>query len=163
VGIKVLKNQWVSTHFHPRRIFNYIACSRNGLRESDLEKLVPAGKDEKWDALLFANVRRWFRAHLRVEAEGLQWNLVHSILRNSILEQIDEEAMKAFHQAIASHLLSLPSGDGLRIAESMHHLMMAGNATKALDYYISDLTTEEESGATKALAEAIALDENGMK
>ena len=144
------------------KTFNYIACSRDGLRESDLEKLIPKSKDENWDALLFANLRRWFNRHLREEGENAQWNLVHSILRNSLLEEKDKKTLKGIHNSIASHLLTLAADDELRISETMYHLMEAENAEKALDYYISELTDEELNGATSVLAEAISTNERGL-
>lgn len=144
------------------KTFNYIACSRDGLRESDLEKLIPKTKYENWDALLFANLRRWFNKHLREEGEDKQWNLVHSILRNSLLKEIKKEATTSIHNSIASHLLTLPTEDELRISETMYHFMEAENTKGALDYYISDLTDEEIDGATMVLAEAISTSEKGI-
>ena len=143
--------------------FNYIACSRNGLRESDLEKLVQKSEEINWDALLFANVRRWFRAHLREEGEGQQWNLVHSILRNSISELLEEKENRKFHQNLADYLMRLPAGDDLKITETMYHMMQAWNATQGLDYYISNLTEEEKAGTTREIAEAMIAREDGLK
>jgi len=144
------------------KTFNYIACSRDGLRESDLEKLIPKTKDENWDALLFANLRRWFSKHLREEGEDMQWNLVHSILRNSLLEEMNKKTSKGIHNSIAAHLLTLSAEDELRVSETMYHLMEAKNAEKALDYYISDLTNEEINGATGVITEAISTSEKGV-
>ncbi|MCF7859115.1 MAG: DUF4062 domain-containing protein [Candidatus Cloacimonetes bacterium] len=143
-----------------RKVFDYLACSRNGLRESDLEKLIPEPA-EKWDALTFARIRLWFSAHIRNEGENLQWNLAHSILRKSILAEIDQEDKKNIHNQIADYLLTLPEIDDLRISETMFHLMKAGNAEKALDYYISYLP-EENRGSTAVLAEAISKDEKNL-
>jgi tetratricopeptide (TPR) repeat protein len=148
-----------------RKVFDHIACSRNGLRESDLEKLIPETK-ENWDALTFANIRRWFRAHLKEVGEDRQWNLAHSILRNSLQKEIKSEETKIIHNAIADHLLTLPSEDTLKISGTMFHLMQAKNAEKALGYYLSHyifwLSTAEKEGAAKVIAEAITTGKNGI-
>jgi tetratricopeptide (TPR) repeat protein len=143
-----------------RKIFDYISCSRNGLRESDLENLVPI-EEEKWDALTFARMRRWFSSHIRKEGDNLQWNLAHSILRNSLQNRLAEDKFKNIHNAIATHLLTLPEIDDLRISETMFHLMKAGNAEKALDYYVS-CSKEDRRGATAVLAEAVSKDEKNL-
>ncbi|MDP8320806.1 MAG: tetratricopeptide repeat protein, partial [Candidatus Stygibacter australis] len=139
------------------KVFNYLACSRNGLRESDLEKLIPE-KNENWDALTFASIRRWFAAHIREEGDNLQWNLAHSILRSSLLNKLEVDEFKNIHNAIAFHLLTLPEIDDIRISETMYFLMKAGNADKALNYYVS-CSEQERQGATTVLAEAVSRDE----
>jgi len=144
------------------KVFKFIAASRNGLRESDLQELIPKAEEDNWSALLFANLRRWFGAHLREEGEGSQWNLVHSILRNSLLEEMAKETSRGIHNSIAAHLLKLATNDPLRVSETMFHFMASENAKNALEYYISPLTPEEEVGATKVIGEAIAVGDKGI-
>ncbi len=144
-------------------IFNFIACSRNGLREMDLEKLISKSKNKNWDSLQFANLRRWFNKHLRIEGENKQWNLVHSILRNSLIENLDNKVSKNIHNSIAMHLLSLTADDDIRVSETMYQLMKAKNIELALDYYISDLTDSEIDGATTVLSYGISSGEEGLK
>jgi tetratricopeptide (TPR) repeat protein len=145
-----------------KAVLNYLACSRNGLRESDLGRLIPESEEENWDALQFANLRRWFNTHLREEGEGLKWNLAHSILRNSLLEEIELQSLKNLHHALASYIADLPTDDELKISETMYHLIQAGNARKGLDYYIGKLTEEETAGATKVLTEALPIGKIGI-
>ncbi|MCF7859113.1 MAG: DUF4062 domain-containing protein [Candidatus Cloacimonetes bacterium] len=143
------------------KVFDYLSCSRNGLRESDLEKLIPV-KDEKWDALTFTHIRRWFSAYIRNDGKNKQWNLVHTILRNSLQDSItSSDELKRINAAIASHLLSLPENDDLKISETMYHLMIAEKAEKALDYYIN-CSPAESKGATTVLAEAISNDDKNL-
>jgi hypothetical protein len=87
-------------------IFNFIAISRNGLREKDLEKLLPNLKIA-WDPLKFSGLRRWFKAHLIMQGEELQWNLAHSILKSAIIGKIDEPQKVIIHGLIADYLLLL--------------------------------------------------------
>ena len=114
-----------------QKVFDLIACSRNGLRESDLEKLVPESKKIDWDPLLYAGIRRWFKGHLSEQGDNLQWNLAHSILRNSLQNRLEKDKFKNIHNAIASHLLTISGSDDLKIFETMFHLMKAWNAEKA--------------------------------
>jgi tetratricopeptide (TPR) repeat protein len=144
-------------------VFDYIACSRNGLRESDLEKLFKEKEGLQWDALLFANLRRWFKGYLQEQGYDAQWNLNHSILRNTVLEKMDKEKNRSIHQSIANHFQQLPPVDPLRISETMYHLMRADNAEQAVDYYIDELSKEEVEACTKVLAETIAENKEGMQ
>ncbi|TRZ48361.1 DUF4062 domain-containing protein, partial [bacterium] len=143
-------------------VFNYIAISRNGLREKDLEYLLPAhGID--WDPLQFAMLRRWFKAHLILQGEELQWNLAHSILDNTLLEELKEPGRKEKHREVGSYLVSLPDADDLKISETMYHLLETGNLDDVAAYYGSDLTMDQKNGATTVLAEWITRKEHGVK
>ena len=144
-------------------LFNLIACSRIGLRESDLQILVPQETFESWDALRFASLRRWFRMHLVEQGEGHQWNLAHSILRNTLIEEISEEKFKTLNFLIATHLLTLPVTDTIRITETMHHLIYLDDKNMAIGYYTSELEEEALAGATKVLAETVKLNETGLE
>jgi tetratricopeptide (TPR) repeat protein len=141
-------------------VFNFIACSRNGLREKDLEKLLPRKTNIKWEPLQFAALRRWFRVHLVKQGEELQWNLAHSILRNSLKERITKDEYEKTNDLIASYLLENPADDTLRISETMYHLMEADNKKEAAEHYGSELIKEEVAGATKVLAEGIINDKD---
>ncbi|MFH1197773.1 MAG: DUF4062 domain-containing protein [bacterium] len=136
-------------------VFNLIAISRNGLREKDLEKLAPY-----WEPLQYAALRRWFRAHLIKQSEELQWNLAHSILRNTLIDKIEKDNYKKLNDAIAAHLLQQPNTDALHISETMYHLMEADNKQSAAEYYGSELSEEEVAGATKVLVEAIIINKD---
>jgi tetratricopeptide (TPR) repeat protein len=141
-------------------VFNYLAISRNGLREKDLEKILPA-TNIAWDPLKFANLRRWFKAHLVLQGEELQWNLAHSILRSALTEQVEETQRKKLHNVLAGYLMPLHN-DMLKATETIYHLINAGNYKEAALYYSSDLTAEEAAGATTVLAEIITADDKGL-
>ncbi len=144
-------------------LFNFIACSRSGLRESDLEVLVPAKAEMEWDPLTFANLRRWFRAHLVEQGEGHRWNLAHSILRYTLTEKMEPDNLNKLHVSISSHLLSLFSRDPLRTTETMYHLIQQDDKMPAIEYYTSDLDDESIAGATNVLSETVTSGEEGLK
>jgi len=140
-------------------VFNYLAISRNGLREKDLEKILPAA-NIAWDPLKFANLRRWFKAHLVLQGEELQWNLAHSILKNALLEKTTEPERKKVHLSVANHFLSLPDTDALKISETMYHLMQVEKREMAAYYYGSFWwNTPQTEGSSKVMAEALILNE----
>ena len=132
-----------------KSVLDFIAVSRNGLRERDLEKLLPA---KTWDPLQFANLRRWFRSLMILQGEEQQWNFGHSILRSAKIENSKEDSLKEHHGKIADYLRSL-SNDSLKATETVYHLISAGKLKEAAGYYGSDLTAEEAEGATLVLAE----------
>jgi tetratricopeptide (TPR) repeat protein len=142
-----------------KTVFEYLAISRNGLREKDLEILL---SDKHWDSLQFANLRRWFKTHLVLQGEELQWNLVHSILKNAIIEQIHEKILKQLHSSISSYLLTLTS-DPMKADETMYHLLKSGNLGEAVEYYSGDMNIDEIAGATDSLTETISSDEKGLE
>jgi tetratricopeptide (TPR) repeat protein/energy-coupling factor transporter ATP-binding protein EcfA2 len=142
-------------------IFNFIATSRNGLREKDLEKLLPATNID-WDALKFANLRRWFKAHLVLHGEELQWNLAHSILKSALIQNIDETQILRLNGSIADYLLPLRN-DPLKATETIYHLINVGNNKEAAFYYSSNLTEEETAGATTVLTETATADDKGFE
>jgi len=140
-------------------VFNCLACSRNGLRERDLEKILPF-ENIAWDALQFASLRRWFKAHLTLQGEELQWNLAHSILKNTLLNKMSETEGRNVHSSIACHLLLLSDMDSLKISESMYHLMQSDNRKMAANYYDNYLVdTPQTEGSSKILADAVIRDE----
>ncbi len=144
-----------------RSVFNYLACSRNGLREKDLEKILHT-ENIDWDSLRYANLRRWFKNHLVLQGEELQWNLGHTILRESLAQHAGEIQSKNSHDDIATYLLTLVS-DTLKSTETLYHLLQAGKLREAAAYYGGELTAEEATGATTVLAETITIDDKGIE
>lgn len=132
-------------------IFDFITIGRNGLREKDLEKLLPS-VNIAWDSLKFANLRRWFKAQLILQGEEHQWNLAHSILIKALKDKMTSKEYISLNRDIASVLLVLKESDQVRISEAMHHLLEADQLEEAAVFYGGLLTKEAEIGATKVLA-----------
>ncbi len=143
-------------------LFNFIASSRGGLRESDLEILLPNQTSEAWDPLRFAGLRRWFRVHLVEQGDRHQWNLGHSIMRNTLKEKVGLNNLKNLHILTGSYLLSLPSSDALRITETMYHLLQPDDRIPAIGYYTSELDNESLACATNVLSETVTSGEEGL-
>lgn len=144
---------------------NLIAAVRNGLRESDLEVLLPkitrlfdpTGPRQAWDGLRFAVLRRAFRGQLaRCGADG-GWDFAHARFRESIRRRYlrDPQLAQRLHASIAYHFKSLPTSDPLRQTEMMVHLIAGEDRLRAAHYYSSELPEKELAGATRALVDHI--------
>jgi len=141
-------------------VFDYIAISRNGLREMDLKNLLPY---KAWDSLQFANLRRWFKSHLTLSGEGMQWNIGHNTLKKALLNHLPDQAKKKLHNSIAEYLIKLPDSDKLKVTDSVFHLMEANEKEKVIQYYASDLNDESVAEASKSLAEIAIYDNIGLE
>jgi len=144
---------------------NLIAAVRCGLRESDIEVLLPkvtrlfepTGPRRAWDGLRFAVLRRAFRGQLvRCGADG-GWDFAHARFRESIRRRYlrDPQLAQRLHASIAYHLKSLPTSDPLRQTELMVHLIAGEDRLRAAHSYSGELPEEELAGATRALVDHI--------
>ncbi|HUT89007.1 MAG TPA: AAA family ATPase [Thermoguttaceae bacterium] len=149
---------------------NLIAASRNGLRESEFEALlpkvaklfVPTAPRRPWDGLKFAVLRRAFRAHVAQGGADGAWDFRHAKLREAIRRRNarDPQLVHRLHTSIAYHLKSLPASDPLRQTELMVHLIGSEDRLRAAHYYSGELPDEELAGATQALADHILAGSN---
>ncbi len=149
---------------------NLIAASRNGLRESEFEVLLPKvaklfaprAPRRPWDGLKFAVLRRAFRAHVSQSGVDGAWDFRHAKFRETIRARNarDPQLVQQLHTAIAYHLKSLPPSDPLHQTELMVHLIGSEDRLRAAHYYSGDLPDEELAGATRALADHILAGAN---
>jgi hypothetical protein len=148
-----------------RGFVNLIAASRNGLRESDFEVLLPkiirlfepTAPREPWDGLKFPVLRRAFRPYLVECGPEGRWDFSHGQLRESIRRGSlrDPQLVQRLHTSIAYHLKSLPSSDPLRQTELMVHLIESEDRLRAAHHYSGELPEAELAGATQALVDHI--------
>lgn len=144
---------------------NLIAVSRHGVRESDLHVLLPkvarlvapAGPRVVCDGLKFPLLRRAFRAHLIQRGASGEWDFLHPQLREAIHRRNlrDPQLVQQLHTSLAYQLKSRPSSDPLRQTELMAHLIGSEDRLRAAHYYSGELSEEELTGATQALADYI--------
>jgi len=104
------------------KILVLLAVARRGLRETDLQALVPG-----YSAATFAAVRRAIRPHL--SRDGAIWALSDPSARAAAIARRapDEAQQRRLHAELGAHLESLDANDPLR-AEMMHHLLEARDA-----------------------------------
>lgn len=155
-----------------------IACSRFGLRDSDLQALLAGIEAQKRGvengpgfsaefganfALQFAAVRRYLGTHLVQRDEMGLWDFVHAQGRKALEDSETRNQESSFQGKIALHLEALPPGDGLRTREIMWHYLRGDLRENAGNYYGSaSLGAEETDAATRILAEAV-LDGEGKE
>ena len=101
-------------------ILSYIGISRNGLRESDLEKLINNYTNSKWEPLNFAAFRRYLRSHLVRKGEIGLWDFRHMQVRESLKNSLlsYEKEVKKLHSNLAEQLIELYEDDLLKKASS---------------------------------------------
>jgi tetratricopeptide (TPR) repeat protein len=147
-----------------RQFAALMAVSRHGLRQTDFRTLLPRITGQPWDGLLFAALRRGFRAHLVQRGKWDQWDFSHTQARRAVMERNLPalEDRRAAHLALADHLFSLPINDPLRQSELMVHFIGGDDHLRAATHYASDLSPAEKDGATRALATHI-LDGTGQE
>jgi len=134
---------------------DFLAVSRNGLRETDLAALVYQWMASHWDKLQFASLRRWFHSYLKIQGEELKWNLYHNAIRMALILVIPSNKLTKIHNAIAQHLINLPEDDTLKSSETMHHFMQGDDLRAFAEYVGSDLDERERTIGIKTLASAI--------
>lgn len=189
---------WCASRFGVRNgitwideMLDYLACSRYGLRESDLEELlVVKGQDREHAKVQedlrafsrqFALVRNYLDGHIIQRGELGLWDFVHNQGKKCRLDghYKDSEAKdkqgenlnnpeyrKLMHRDIAKWLEKQPKEDGLRISEQMWHYYYGDMKEEAGRYYgreESEFQRGELESASKILAELISLGEQKNK
>lgn len=149
---RVCGSHWVK-HF-----LSLLGISRSGLRESDLSVMLPQLTDEAWDTLQFANARRIFGWHVVQRGAYGQWGLAYEDLRSAIINYYirTKDDKVALHGILGLHLSSLPSDDGLRINETMFHLLNLGDPEIAASYIAYMAFPDSDQHLRLALDAAIA-------
>ena len=135
-----------------------ISVSRQGLRERELRNLLGIAAPEH--DLAVAATRRILRGHVRVR-KGLEtWDFLHASPRLHLLKVIDAGKYCNLNARIAQQLCTLPPDDVLR-GEIMHHLIEAGKAAEAAEYFGGSLEGFERSAAVRALVDHVVAAEIG--
>ena len=134
-----------------RSLMEWIAVSRTGWRESDLEVLWKEVSKSPWDPLRFAAIRRGLRGHLVQRGTRGQWDFAHPQLRQAVLGGRKKAALRRCHSQVAEMLENLPEGDALRIRERMFHLIGADDHLEAAyEYALAEGESLAESSRTLA-------------
>ena len=106
----------------------YIAASRYGLRETDLERLFK----ENWSDLNFLGFYKYMRNLFIVREDG-RYDFSHRIIRDGYVRRYAGEEMK-LHKDILTHLKGLPSYDSVRMDELIYHCYQANDKEYFVKY-----------------------------
>ena len=142
-------------------VLSYIGISRNGLRESDLARLMESHTSSEWEPLNFAAFRRYLRNHLVQKGELGLWDFRHVQARRSLTKTVLQktEAVKKLHTHLAACLESLDEEDPLRLSEILWHLFKCDDKPKAAQIYGSNWWDNDKTGEHSLTLKDILLED----
>ena len=131
----------------------YIAMSRYGLRESDLEGIFLLSGIH-WDTLSFSRFRLYM-SRFFIQHDDDRWDFTHKSFRNGFNAMPDEK--KGLHEMILKHFRALDEKDDIRVREIMYHCIMADDRQYFVDYVKKhcmedNVTTDKDDGITEECA-----------
>lgn len=101
----------------------YLAASRHGLRERDLEGLLTA-RGIPWSGLDFARFVQYLNTFFILREDG-RYDFAHQSIRRGILVRCGD--VQKLHREILAHLQTLDRRDGVRLREFGYHCILAGD------------------------------------
>ena len=133
----------------------YIAASRYGLREKDLEGIF-AVRGMKWSSLDFTLFIRYLKSFFLFRDDG-RWDFTHQSIRKGFREQCGDE--RKLHGEILEHLKKLDKRDEVRKEEIIYHCCKADDRRYFVDYINRNRYEEEVAlPAAKTLYETAMQD-----
>lgn len=114
-----------------RKVAEYLAVSRHGLRQEDLAALL----GDRWSALDFAHFITYMDENFIQRDDG-RFDFSHKCIREGFLMMCDNTHKT--HQMIVNHLYELSSIDSVTAAEITYHCIMANDKTILLQYMLDE-------------------------
>lgn len=109
------------------RIFDFLACSRLGLRESDLEALMGTERDP----VAFNRIVSYFSDWVVMDTDTRRWTLTSA----SVLDELTAHApTEEIYAALSRHFMNVPDDDGLKREMLLYYLIKAHCPQGATDY-----------------------------
>lgn len=124
----------------PDIVAKFLAVSRYGLRERDLEGIFKIMRLE-WDALTFARFRKYMSRFFIQRQDG-RLDFAHKTFRQGFQNEIINE--KEYHQMILKYFRTLPENDEIRVQEIAYHCMKAEDK-QFLTAYLAELMEIDDS------------------
>ena len=118
----------------------YLAASRHGLRERDLEGLLTA-RGIPWSGLDFARFVQYLNTFFILREDG-RYDFAHQSIRRGVLAQCRD--VQQLHWEILAHLQTLDRRDGVRLREFGYHCILAGDF-EALACCVAGAGDDEEA------------------
>lgn len=112
----------------------YIAVSRHGLREQDLESIL-LSQGIKWNSLdfvLFTNLL----GNFFIQREDGRYDFSHRLIREGCTREIYEEEIRPLHMHILAYLKTLDFDDPVCQQEIVWHTMSAGDELFFVEYVL---------------------------
>ena len=134
-----------------RTAAEYLAVSRHGLRERDLERLLTA-QEISWSGLDFARFVQYLNTFFILREDG-RYDFAHQSIRRGVLDQCSD--VPKLHREILAHLLTLDSQDEVRVREFGYHCILADNKQAFVDYV-------QTFGAQESVVSFVARDAHDL-
>lgn len=136
----------------------YLAASRHGLRESDLEGLLTT-RGNSWSGLDFAQFVQYLSTFFLLREDG-RYDFAHQSIRRGVLAQCRD--VQQLHRDILAHLLTLDAQDEVRVREFGYHCILADDKQAFVDYVRA--FEEDETVVSFAARDAhdLAMDDGGQ-
>ena len=99
-------------------VIDYIALSRIGLRECDLEQLLA----EKWDPVSFGMITNYFSEYFVFDAYTKKWNFKSASLSKEFWEHVDIQSM---YKNMATCMMNYDDCDGLKRDIALYYIIRA--------------------------------------
>ena len=122
-----------------RKAVQYLAVSRHGLRENDLEALLSVG-NVRWSALDFARFVQYLSAFFILRDDG-RYDFAHQSIRRGLEGQCED--VQTLHQEILEHLSILDPHDSVRMREFGYHCILADDKKTFVDY-VQEFKSDQE-------------------
>lgn len=119
-----------------RKVAEYLAVSRHGLRREDLAALL----GNEWSELDFAHFVAYMNESFMRRDDG-RFDFSHKCIREGFLSLCTET--NSIHKEILNHMKSLPDEDCVKKQEIVYHCIQADEKDYFLEY-IDEITDREE-------------------
>ena len=147
-----------------RKSVDYIAISRYGLRESDLEKIF-ATQNLKWDTLNFAIFTNYL-SNFFIQREDGRIDFAHKNIRSGCKNHVHDE--KKLHNEILNVFKNIEFNDPIRQQEIVYHCAKSDDKNFFIQYVYElenqNIDDKEKSSARNKAVSALnytALEDNG--
>ena len=136
-----------------RKVAEYLAVSRHGLRQEDLSVLL----GDNWSALDFAHFITYMDENFIQRDDG-RFDFSHKCIREGFLELCPNTL--AIHGRVLEYFESLPAHDCVRMQEIIHHYIVTNNKTQFISYIkeIKDNNEANEKAANDLFAHCLLDD-----
>ena len=127
----------------------YLALSKSGLRESDLEEIF-SSQGLEWNSLDFSLLINYIQGFFLIREDG-RISFTHRTIREGILAHCTDQKEKHLH--IRQHLHQLEWSDPVSIDETVYQCYYADDKEYFV-WYISNITKNDESACVEVAAKS---------
>ena len=140
-----------------REIVFFLAVSRRGLREQDLEGIL-ARKKILWNQLDFTRFVNYMRKFFVFREDG-RWDFSHKSIREGFLQECKDVTER--HAHILEYLKTLEETDGVRQCEIMYHGQKADDRAFVVEYLKHVRSDSQRANLAAGVLRDLAIEDQG--